>query len=183
MARINLQRVLLAIVPVLAISPPAAAQVQESGPNGFVLKHTATIDAPPAHVYNTLVTDVGKWWDPEHTYSGDASNLSIEARAGGCFCERLERQGSIQHAAVIYAAPGSALRLSGGLGPLQETGVSGSLTFGFVEKDGRTILTMTYAVGGYHPGGLDKIAPLVHSVLSAQLTRLQTFIESGSPKN
>jgi hypothetical protein len=155
----------------------------DSGPNGFVLKSVTTINAAPSKVYDTLVNDIAKWWDPEHTYSGDASNLAIDARAGGCFCEKLPAQGSIQHAAVIYAAPGSTLRLSGGLGPLQEMGVSGSLTFALAEKDGRTILTMTYAVGGYHSGGLDTIAPLVHSVLSVQVTRLQTFIESGSPRH
>ena len=161
---------------------PAAAQVVDSGPNGFVLKSTATINAAPAKVYDALVKDIGKWWDPEHTYSGKASNMSIDARASGCFCEQLDQQGSIEHMTVVYAAPGKALRMTGALGPLQELGVSGALTFDFAAQDGRTVLTMTYAVGGYRPGGFEQLAPLVHGVLSTQLTRLHAFIETGSPK-
>ena len=35
-------------------------------------------------VYDALVGQIGSWWNPEHTYSHDAKNLSIDPRPGGC---------------------------------------------------------------------------------------------------
>ncbi len=44
---------------------------------------------------------------------------------GGCFCELIpDGAGEIEHMRVIYTRPGVTLRLQGGLGPLQEVGVS-----------------------------------------------------------
>ena len=43
--------------------------------------------AAPA-AYARLLTPEA-WWDGQHTYSGDAKNLSLRAVPGGCFCERL----------------------------------------------------------------------------------------------
>ena len=40
---------------------------------------------------------------------------------------------------------------------------------------------MTYSVGGYRQGGLESLAPLVDSVLGAQLARLKNFAEKGVP--
>jgi uncharacterized protein YndB with AHSA1/START domain len=158
-----------------------AAEVVESRPDGFVVRTVATIAATPAKVYDSLVKDVGRWWDPAHTYSADASNLSIDARAGGCFCEKLADQGGVQHMTVAVAMPGRMLRLVGGLGPLQDSGTSGALTFALAEKDGRTLLTMTYIVGGYLKGGLEAVAAPVDGVLATQVQRLQNYVERGSP--
>ena len=52
----------------------------------------------------------------------DAKNLSIDARPGGCFCEKLPNGGGVEHARVVYVAPREVLRLSGALGPLQGVG-------------------------------------------------------------
>jgi hypothetical protein len=59
-----------------------------------------------------------------HTFSRNAANLSLELHAGGCFCERLKNDGSVQHMQVVYVAPGEALRLRGALDPLQIEGVA-----------------------------------------------------------
>ena len=64
-----------------------------------------------------------------HTVSKDAANLSLELRAGGCFCERLKDGGSVQHLQVAYTAPWAGLRLRGALGPLQMEGVDGALAW------------------------------------------------------
>jgi hypothetical protein len=69
----------------------------------------------------------------------------------------------------------------GALGPLQESGVSGSLSFDLAERVGGTDLTMTYSVGGYRPGGLETLAPIVDTVLATQLRRLKSFVEKGVP--
>jgi uncharacterized protein YndB with AHSA1/START domain len=159
----------------------ARCDVLEATPAGFSLKTTVTIAAPRARVYDALVQAVGRWWDAEHTYSGDAANLSIDPRPGGCFCEKLAQQGAVQHAMVVLAIPPKTLRLAGAIGPLQESGVAGSLTFDLAEREGATDVTMTYSVGGYRQGGLQTLAPLVDTVLSTQLSRLKNFVEKGSP--
>jgi hypothetical protein len=124
-----------------------------------------------------LLRDVGRWWDPAHTYSGKAENLSLDGRAGGHFLEMLENGGSIIHMTVVYAAPGKTLRLVGGLGPLQAFAVNGSMTWQFEPEGAGTRVEVIYVVGGYMPGGLQKMAPAVDKVLGEQLQRLKIFIE------
>jgi hypothetical protein len=55
------------------------------------------------------------------------------------------------------------------------------LVWSLAEKDGRTTLTQIYFVGGYFPGGLDKLAPAVDGVLGEQLARLKSYVETGKP--
>jgi uncharacterized protein YndB with AHSA1/START domain len=157
------------------------AEVVESASAGFATKSVVRIAAAPDRVYGAFVQDVGRWWDPAHTYSGDARNLSIDPRPGGCFCERLGEQGGVQHLSVVFVAPRQRLRLTGGLGPLQDSGVAGSLTWDFAGKDSETEVTVTYVVGGFRPGGLQGLAGPVDSVLNGQLQRFKNFIERGTP--
>lgn len=148
--------------------------------NGFVVRHEVHISTPRERVYNSLVDDVGQWWNPAHTYSGTAENLSIDARPGGCFCERLPDGGGVEHLRVVYVAPNATLRMSGALGPLQGHGLAGSLTWTLKSGSGdSTELTLTYAVGGYMEGGFDQIAPAVEAVLAEQVERLKRFVEDG----
>jgi hypothetical protein len=73
---------------------------------------------------------------------------------------------------VVYAAPGKALRLVGGLGPLQEMGVSGALTFTLKpESADVTRVTLSYTISGYAPQGFTDIAHAVDAVLGEQLAR------------
>lgn len=71
------------------LAVPLRGEVIESTAAGFLVRHTAAINAPPAKVYTALTDGVGRWWDPAHTLSHDARNLSLDAKPGGCFCERL----------------------------------------------------------------------------------------------
>jgi uncharacterized protein YndB with AHSA1/START domain len=158
----------------------ARGDVLEATANGFAVKTTVTVAAPRGKVYDALV-QVGRWWDPQHTYSGDAKNLTIEPRPGGCFCERLPDQGGVQHATVVLVIPGKTLRLVGGFGPLQQAGVHGSLTWELADREGSTEATVSYSVGGYGQGGLQALAPVVDSVLGAQLRRLKSVVEKGTP--
>jgi uncharacterized protein YndB with AHSA1/START domain len=168
----------LALVMLSAAPTQSAPQVT---PNGFLVKFEVNVNAPAAKVYDALVGQIGSWWDPQHTYSGDAKNLSIDARPGGCFCEKLPNGGGIEHARVIYVAPREILRLSGALGPLQASGVAGTLTWKLTSGTDNTQLQLSYSVGGFIDGGFEKIAPLVEGVLRVQLDRLKQFAETGKP--
>jgi len=159
----------------------AEAEVKSVAPNGFEVVDTATIQAPPERVYAAL-GEIARWWSSAHTFSRDAANLSLDLKAGGCFCERLKAGGSVEHLLVVYASPGEGLRLRGALGPLQMEGVDGTLAWALKPIEGGTNVTQSHVVGGYIRGGMDQWAPRVDGVLHEQLDRLKGFVE-GKPLN
>jgi uncharacterized protein YndB with AHSA1/START domain len=170
------------LVLILALSANvgfALAEVADRSDAGFTVKYTAAITAPPEQAFSKIV-DIAKWWASDHTYSGDARNLSIEAKPGGCFCERLPKGGGVEHMRVVYFVPGQILRMTGGLGPLQSHGVAGSLSIDIAKSKTSNILSLTYRVGGYIPGGVQSMAAPVDMVLGLQFKRLTNLIERGS---
>jgi uncharacterized protein YndB with AHSA1/START domain len=176
-----MRRCSLGTLTLMLLSGTATESAPQVTPNGFLVKFEVSVNAPAAKVYDALVGQIGSWWDSEHTYSGDAKNLSIDARPGGCFCEKLPNGGGIEHARVIYVVPREVLRLSGALGPLQASGVVGILTWKLTSGTDNTHVQLSYSVGGYVDGGFEKIAPAVESVLRGQLNRLKQFAETGKP--
>jgi uncharacterized protein YndB with AHSA1/START domain len=168
----------LALVVLSGTTAQSAPQVTQ---NGFLVKFEVNVNAPAAKVYDALVGQVGSWWNPEHTYSHDAKNLSIDARPGGCFCEKLPNGGGIEHLRVVYVAPPQVVRFFGALGPLQASGVAGSMTLTLIGGPDNTRLELSYSVGGFIPGGFEKIAPAVEAMLREQLDRLKLFAETGKP--
>ena len=162
----------------LSASARSAPQVT---PTGFVVKLEVNINAPAAKVYDALVGQIGSWWNPEHTYSHNSKNLSIDARPGGCFCEKLPNGGGIEHLRVVYLAPPRIVRFSGALGPLQASGIAGSMTWKLTSGPDNTLTELSYSIGGFIQGGFDKIAPAVESMLNEQLNRLKLFVETGKP--
>lgn len=158
-----------------------AAIVQKSD-YGFV--SGAELDVPgktPLEVWQVLIAPAG-WWNPLHSWSGDASNLYLDPQAGGCFCELLPkpvdapeglRRGSIEHMRVIAAMPPKLLRLAGALGPLQGEALAGTLTVTLKPlPNGGTHLAWSYVVGGYMRMNVEDIAPIVDTVMAEQFTRL-----------
>jgi hypothetical protein len=167
---------------VLAVLGPGAAagKVQDAAAGGFTLKQTYNVAATPEEAYRRFLR-IGEWWNSQHTFSGDAHNLSIEEKPMGCFCEKLSGGGAVRHLELVYLAPGKLLRFSGGLGPLGAMAVAGTFTVQFTAADGGTRIDVTYAVGGYAPTGLDALAPAVDTVLTEQLTRFKNYVEHGNP--
>jgi uncharacterized protein YndB with AHSA1/START domain len=159
----------------------ARAEVVDASPSGFQVKETVEIAAPAAKVWAALGR-LGAWWNPKHSWSGDAKNLDLDLRLGGCFCEALASgAGGAAHMRVIFVVPAKTAILDGTLGPLMFSGAAGHLIWSLAEQDGKTTLTQTYYVGGYFQGGLDKLAPDVDDVLGEQLTRLKSFVETSPP--
>lgn len=155
----------------------AHGAVLSAGAGGFEVSESAHIAASPDKVYQAITTP-SRWWDSAHTFSKDAANLSLDPKAGGCWCEHLPDGGSAEHMVVVWAAPGKALRLHGTLGPLQGLGAAGALTFKITpSKDGSDV-ELHYAVGGYSKDGLEGLAAPVDQVLGSQLARLKAFIEA-----
>lgn len=171
----------LVAVLLLAASGQSMAEVTAAAADGFVSEHTLVLEAAPARAYQVLTDEVAAWWDAAHSYSGEAANFSLDARAGGCFCEVLPDGGSVEHMRVVFAQPGRLLRMQGGLGPLQGMGVAGSMSFELSPDDaGRTVLRYRYAVSGSSVSGLEALAEPVDRVQLGQLTRLAEHLAAGS---
>jgi uncharacterized protein YndB with AHSA1/START domain len=164
----------------LALAGAARAAVIDAQPWGFQVESKVEIAAPAPKVW-TALGDIGGWWDSEHSWSGNAKNFSLELKPGGCLCETLPDGGGVRHMTVVFVAPGKRVILDGTLGPLMFSGAAGHMVWSLAEKDGVTSLTQDYYVGGYFPGGFDKLAPAVDEVAGAQLVRLKAFVETGKP--
>lgn len=176
----RLYHALIGLIVATAVVCPARAEVVDAAANGFMVREQLHIAAPPDQVYAALIAPSG-WWSSRHTFSGSAANLTLDAKAGGCWCEKLADGGSVQHMTVYFAAPNSRLVLRGALGPLQGLGVDGAMTIELKPADGGTDLDVVYNVGGYLADGLETFAPAVDGVLAEQFGRLKTAIETGSP--
>ncbi len=111
-------------VAVLALAVLAAndatAEITEASATHFVLRHEAH-SALAADVLWRRLLKPADWWHPDHTYSGNAANLTLEARAGGLWREDWEG-GSVEHGRVVFIKPGEQLRLNAPFGPLLEIG-------------------------------------------------------------
>ena len=164
----------------LVLSAPAAAEVVSAGPNGFEVRETASIVVPVPQAYAAF-SRIGAWWNAEHSYSGEAANLRLDLRAGGCFCEQW-KGGGIEHLRVALVQPNERIVMTGALGPLLYEGASGAMDVKFERIAGGAKVTMTYRAGGFANGNGDKMAPLVDSVLADQMKRFRTFAAKGGGK-
>ncbi|HSM78706.1 MAG TPA: hypothetical protein VLT57_13800 [Bryobacteraceae bacterium] len=169
-----------AVIVLLCGAPSVFGEVADASAGGFTLKQTLQIRSTPQEVYRRLVHNVGDWWSSAHTFSGDSRNLSIDDKPMGCFCEKLPHNGGVRHMEVISVAPGARLRMAGGLGPLQAMATAGVMDIVLSPgTDGGTKLELTYAISGYLPKGLDKLAGIVDTVLNEQFNRLKQYVEHG----
>lgn len=158
-----------------AFANNATADVVDSDQHGFTLLNEVVVDATRAEAWVAAVENVDQWWNANHTISGDAALLSIDARPLGCFCENTG--GGVVHLLVTTVSRDVNLRMTGGLGPLGLMGVNGNMTWEFFDVDGGTKIRFSYAVGGYSPDGLDSIADGVDFVIAEALLSLKTYID------
>ena len=162
-----------------AIANISMAEVTAAGPGGFTLVQEVTIKAERVDAWQAAVNEVGLWWSDDHTISGSAAAMTIDARPLGCFCEAVANGGGVVHLTVTFVNPNVLLRMTGGLGPLGLMGVDGNMTWEFFDADDGTRVKFAYAVGGYSPDGLDTLAPAVDYVIGEALQRLKAHIETG----
>lgn len=178
-----MRRLEISILAAVCLAAPvvAPAEVRDASSAGFTSENVATVPVDTTVAWTAVVDDVGCWWLADHTWWGDAAKLSIEPRAGGCFCE-IDGERQARHMTVVFVDPGTTLRLTGGLGPLQGMGLDGVLEWQLAPADGGdTKITLRYRVGGYTPDGLEALAPAVDGVLAAQLRSLAAHL-AGSAK-
>lgn len=157
---------ILAVAFVTTFPVAAGAAVKLATADAVLIEHRFTIEVSAAKAWESLVHPE-RYWPADHTWSGKRESLSIEANAGGCFCERWDG-GSAEHGRVVMAIPGKVLTLSAALGPFLDMAISGILSIGLEEKDGVTTAVVTYRVSGDPAHKLDALAPIVDQVLGMQ---------------
>jgi uncharacterized protein YndB with AHSA1/START domain len=154
----------------------AGAEVVSAANNGFEVRESVHVAAPADKAFAALLTP-SRWWSSSHTFSRNASNLTLDARAGGCWCENIPEGGSAEHMRIVFLMPGKMLRLRGALGPLQSMGVDGALTFTLKSAANGTDIAVNYAVGGYTKDGFDELSKAVDHVLGEQMESLKKLID------
>jgi uncharacterized protein YndB with AHSA1/START domain len=172
--------ILTAFVSSLAISIPAAAEIADVASSGFTVQVSTHIQAATDRIFAVLIHP-SRWWSADHTFSRDAANLTLDARAGGCFCEKLPNGGAVAHLTVVYIDPGKLLRMRGALGPFQGLGVDGAMTWLLKAAGDGTDLSLTYALGGYRKDGFEQWSKAADGMLTEQVARLKRAVETGAP--
>ena len=161
---------------------PAQAEVTASSESGFVASGSRDLPGvSPVQAWAELVRPQD-WWSDAHSWSGDAANMTLDARAGGCFCEAIpaDQAGSVEHMQVVHVQPGSLLVMRGSLGPLQGEALTGVLTVTLEPLgEGGTRLGWRYVVGGFARFALTEMAAPVDGVIGEQMGRLAARL-SGS---
>ena len=157
------QLVLLSTAIGLGFFALSVAEVAVSAPDHFTLQLEAQSDLSPAETRARLVGS-SEWWKSDHTYSGDASTLSIEPRAGGLWREDWS-DGSVWHCKALQAQPETSLVLSVPFGPLQGLAVTLVSTISLTPtKGGGTKITFDHVTNGTDASNLDALPPAVDFV-------------------
>jgi uncharacterized protein YndB with AHSA1/START domain len=173
----NFRNLLVLVLACLAL--PAAAEVTQSDTGSFTVTHRLIVPVSDDVAYDEVLHPE-RWWSSEHTWSKDAKNLSLDPKAGGCWCERWA-DGEVEHARVVHLSKNKLLRIVGGFGPLQSMPVNAVMEFAITAgKDGSQI-ELTYRVAGPSSAALDKIASGVDEVLGMQLERLHARLVTLGP--
>ena len=143
----------------------------------FAVPFLAAAAAAPAFAE---VVHPERWWSDAHTWSGSAANLSLDARAGGCWCERWAT-GEAEHGVVIRLLRDENLRVRAAFGPLQAMALAGvfDITLADAEGGGARIVA-TFRVNGPASAQLDKLAAPVDGVIGEQVERLRARLADGA---
>lgn len=157
----------------IAISLPVTtqAEVVAASKEHFTLKLEATSDLSPQETWARLI-EPAQWWQSDHTYSGDAANLSLEAIAGGFWREDWDG-GSVWHGTVLQAKPNETLVLSAPFGPLQGLAVTSVWTISLSPiETGGTRIRFDHVTNGTSASNLQDLAPAVDFVKGEALKSL-----------
>jgi len=162
----------------LLMSLPALclAEISGASPSGFTITQSITTTASAEKAWRGMMDHIDQWWNPGHTWSGDAGNLYIKAALGGCFCEHLKPEGEVEHLRIIYFNPGKEVRFDGALGPLQTMAAQGRMIWKVEPAQSGSAITFTYLISGSVEGGLEGIAPAVDGVIKEQIERLASML-------
>lgn len=159
----------------ICFSSYAYADVKHKSDTGFIVAGEVRLPKKAESAWKQLLS-INQWWEPSHSFSGNAANLYLDIHNEKCFCERW--QGSwVRHLAVIAVQEQKILMLEGGLGPLQSEGVHGVLTITLEDQMMSSVLKWSYKVHGFTEKGLSTWAAPVDQVLTKQFDNLRLSLK------
>ena len=160
-------------VALMLYASPASADVEHSDADGFSLVINADSPSDVDTLWQRIVHPE-LWWNSSHTWSGDAANMSLDARAGGCWCEVVSSGGSVAHGTVVAFEPARGrVMMRAELGPLQAMAVNGWLEWRVAARaDGGSHVRWRYTVRGQGIDANGALAAGVNAVLIEQIGRL-----------
>jgi uncharacterized protein YndB with AHSA1/START domain len=153
-----------------AAATPALADIVSTSDSHYVLRHEGTTALSPEATWQRLVAPQS-WWHPDHTYSGDAENLELDAQAGGLWREEWPG-GSVAHGQVLSVIPGKTLRLEAPFGPLQGVGAYTIWTITLEAVDGGTLVVFDESSIGPPSADMAELAKAVDFVKAEAMRRL-----------
>lgn len=155
----------------LSLSVSAHAEIVSSSDTHFVLRHEGQSTRSVDEMWQRL-TEPATWWHPDHTFSGDAKNLSLEPHAGGLWSEKWEG-GSVAHGRVLTVQAGKLLRMDAPFGPLQQLGAYTVWTITLSAADtGGTVVVFDEVSSAPPDTKMDEIAQAVDFVKTEAMSRL-----------
>lgn len=157
---------------VLMATATARAEVVARSADGFILRFAVPLETTAEDVA-TSIAAVPAWWDPAHTYTGDASNLSLAFEPGGCWCETMADGAEFRHAEIVSITPDRVL-MNAPLGPLNGKATRAELTFSSTPGNRGRLVTIEFVVEG---PGLGTFADPVHGVMNGAFDRYVHHIE------
>lgn len=157
------------IVLVLIVQQ-AHAEVISSSADHFHLKLKAESRHSSFELWNRLI-DPAQWWHSDHTYSGNANNLTLDLQAGGLWQENLQK-GSVAHGRVLFVDAPRLLRLEAPFGPLQALAVKTVWTITVTPKGSGSEVTFEFLANGTAHSNLDQLASAVLQVKTQALQQL-----------
>ena len=172
------RRLTMLLLLATAFALPAYAEVKDATAAGFTVENAVLIPASPERVWQAMTADIDHLWPKDHSWWGQAAKLSIDARAGGCFCEIAGAQ-QAQHLQVVFVDPGKTLRMTGGLGPMQGMSLHGVADCTLPGEGTSNRVTWRYRAGGYSPDDLSALAPVVDKVQAQQLDSLARWLQAA----
>jgi len=170
-------RLMITILMTGLMSTAAQAEILKSTAEGFIVQHSVNIASDPATVFETMTGKVGQWWSSDHSFSGSATNMLIDEQ---CFCERWDGN-LVRHLITVVWLENSKVVMEGGLGPLKELGLSGTMIWTLTANDDATVtVDWKYHVYGYSDSNLITLATAVDGVLAEQSGRLLEALGQGA---
>lgn len=162
---------LLAAALIVSLTPVSThAEIVESSDAHYVLRHEGISSLAPGALWSRFV-EPASWWHPDHTYSGDAGNLSLTPRAGGLWLEQWQG-GSVIHGSVLYVEDGESMRLYAPFGPLQGLGVYTVWTITISPEGSGSRVVFDEISSGPPSADLGEVAKAVDYVKTEAMTRL-----------
>ncbi|HST92382.1 MAG TPA: ATPase [Brevundimonas sp.] len=158
-------------------SVPAAAEVVSRSESGFSLSFERPVVASADAIF-AAVSRPAAWWSDAHTYSGSASNISLDMAPGGCWCEALAG-GGVKHGETLMAWPERRMvRFDAPFGPLQSTGAAAVLTMTWAEAEGGAARSLKWTVVVEGAGSGD-MADVIDGVIAEQFRRLADHLAAS----